>query len=51
VSTIPDLLAPRPQTTTHNPNGHYTLYRIGDAVASRNIHTAILDAYRLCSPI
>ena len=48
---IPGLLATRPQTTTHNPNGHYTLYRIGDAVAGRNIHTAIPDAYRLCSAI
>ena len=27
----------------------YALYRIGDAVASRNIHAAIYDAARLCS--
>jgi hypothetical protein len=27
----------------------FALYRIGDAVSSRNINTAILDAYRLCS--
>lgn len=26
----------------------YRLYRIGDAVASRNIHAAILDALKLC---
>jgi hypothetical protein len=28
-------------------DGSYRLFRIGDAVASRNIHAAILDAYRL----
>lgn len=27
------------------------LYRIGDAISSRNINTAILDAYRLCSSL
>jgi 2,4-dienoyl-CoA reductase-like NADH-dependent reductase (Old Yellow Enzyme family) len=48
---IPDLLALRPQSAVHNPDGSHALYRIGDAVASRNIHTAILDAYRLCSAI
>lgn len=48
---IADLLALRPQSAVHNPDGAYALYRIGDAVASRNIHTAILDAYRLCSAI
>lgn len=30
-----------------NPEGRFTLYRIGDAVASRNIHAAIYDALRL----
>lgn len=29
-----------------NPAGKYVLYRIGDAVASRNIHAAIYDATR-----
>ncbi len=29
----------------------FTLYRIGDAVSSRDIHTAILDASRLCRTI
>jgi len=27
------------------------LYRIGDAVAGRNIHAAIYDALRLCKDI
>ena len=31
-----------------NPDGAYLLYRIGDAVSSRNIHAAIYDALRLC---
>ena len=48
---IPDLLALRPQSARHNPDGSFELYRIGDAVASRNIPAAILDAYRLCSAI
>jgi NADPH-dependent 2,4-dienoyl-CoA reductase/sulfur reductase-like enzyme len=30
----------------HNPDGAFTLYRIGDAVASRNIHAGIYDALR-----
>jgi len=30
-----------------NPEGKFTLYRIGDAVSSRNIHAAIYDALRL----
>ncbi len=29
----------------------YALYRIGDAVAGRNIHAAIYDALRLCKDI
>lgn len=37
----------RAQTLATNPAGRYQLFRIGDAVASRNIHAAILDAYRL----
>lgn len=32
-------------------NKGFELYRVGDAVSSRNIHTAILDSLRLCSAI
>ena len=32
---------------TRNPDGRFILYRIGDAVASRNIHAGIYDAVRL----
>ena len=31
---------------TRDPQGGFTLYRIGDAVASRNIHAGIYDALR-----
>jgi len=44
----PALLAGTPQTVRTNPGGSYQLFRIGDAVASRNIHAAIYDALRLC---
>ncbi len=43
------LLAVRPQTLIRNAEGAYQLFRIGDAVASRNIHAAIYDALRLVS--
>ncbi len=36
-----------PQTLVSNPRGRYRLLRIGDAVASRNIHAAIFDARRV----
>lgn len=41
-------VAGRPQTKQANPSGKFQLFRIGDAVASRNIHAAIYDALRLC---
>ncbi|MGI9053113.1 MAG: FAD-dependent oxidoreductase [Ilumatobacteraceae bacterium] len=41
------LLAGRPQALVTNPDGAFQLFRIGDAVASRNIHAAIYDALRL----
>ncbi len=41
------LLALRPQKVRHNAEGSYQLFRIGDAVTSRNIHAAIYDAFRL----
>jgi N-methyl-L-proline demethylase len=37
-----------PQTVVHEPEARFRLWRIGDAVASRNIHAAIYDALRLC---
>lgn len=43
------LIECRPQETATNPAGKYQLFRVGDAVASRNIHAAIYDSLRLCS--
>ena len=40
------LLKSQPQTLKAQ-QGAFRLFRIGDAVAGRNIHAAILDAYRL----
>ena len=45
------LIAGRPQTVNSNPGGRYRLFRIGDAVASRNIHAAVYDAIRLMKDI
>ncbi|HET7326392.1 MAG TPA: NADH:flavin oxidoreductase [Nocardioidaceae bacterium] len=45
------LLRGRPQQVTRNPDGRFQLFRIGDAVASRNIHAAVFDALRLCLAI
>ncbi|MEO1960189.1 MAG: NAD(P)-binding protein, partial [Paracoccus sp. (in: a-proteobacteria)] len=36
-----------PQDLAPNPAGRFRLFRIGDAVASRNTHAAIYDALRL----
>ena len=44
----PAFIAGRPQWIVRNPDGRFRLFRIGDAVASRNIHAAIYDALRLC---
>jgi hypothetical protein len=41
------LIANAPQTLAPNSDGRFQLFRIGDAVASRNIHAAVYDALRL----
>ncbi len=43
----PALIEIRPQTIERNPEGRYRLFRIGDAVAGRNIHAAVYDGLRL----
>jgi 2,4-dienoyl-CoA reductase-like NADH-dependent reductase (Old Yellow Enzyme family)/thioredoxin reductase len=40
-----------PQAEALNPHGRFQLYRIGDAVASRNVHAAVYDALRLCKDL
>lgn len=51
VVDLDDLLAGRPQTAVTNPDGGYRLFRLGDAVAGRSVHAAVLDAARLCRAI
>jgi 2,4-dienoyl-CoA reductase-like NADH-dependent reductase (Old Yellow Enzyme family)/thioredoxin reductase len=41
----------KPQDLTTNVHGRYQLFRIGDATASRNIHSAIYDARRIALAI
>ena len=41
------LINGRPQEVVRNAAGAFQLFRIGDAVSSRNIHAAIYDALRL----
>ncbi len=45
------LIQGRPQAVRSNPEGAFQLFRIGDAVASRNVHAAIYDALRLCKDL
>jgi 2,4-dienoyl-CoA reductase-like NADH-dependent reductase (Old Yellow Enzyme family)/thioredoxin reductase len=44
---IDAFVAGRPQDRVANEGGRYQLFRIGDAVSSRNIHAAIYDGRRL----
>ncbi|MEQ9490821.1 MAG: NADH:flavin oxidoreductase [Alphaproteobacteria bacterium] len=41
----------RPQEMVTNPDGAYQLFRVGDAVHSRNIHAAIFESRRLCKDL
>ena len=34
-----------------NKNGRYFLYRVGDAISSRNIHASIYDSLRICKDL
>lgn len=45
------LIAGHPQGIASNPEGRFQLFRIGDAVASRNTHAAIYEALRLVKDI
>lgn len=45
------LIAGVPQEVLTNAEGKYKLFRIGDAVSSRNTHAAIYDALRLMKDI
>ena len=39
------------QAVDVNAEGRFALYRVGDAVAGRNIHAAIYDSLRLCKDL
>jgi N-methyl-L-proline demethylase len=45
------LVEGRRQEHERHPDGRFTLFRIGDAVASRNIHAAVYDALRLAKDL
>jgi NADPH-dependent 2,4-dienoyl-CoA reductase/sulfur reductase-like enzyme len=45
------LIEGRPQAIERNPDGAFQLFRIGDAISSRNTHAAIYDALRLLKDI
>lgn len=45
------LVGGRAQEIVVDPAASFLLYRVGDAVASRNIHAAILDSLRLCKDL
>ncbi len=45
------LIDGRPQDLVRNPDGAFQLFRIGDAVSSRNIHAAMYDALRLAKDL
>ncbi|MFF5991183.1 NADH:flavin oxidoreductase [Prauserella flavalba] len=45
---VDELLRVVAQPPGPNADGLFRLYRVGDAVSSRSIHSAVLDAFRLC---
>jgi 2,4-dienoyl-CoA reductase-like NADH-dependent reductase (Old Yellow Enzyme family) len=42
------LIGSRPQRLVRNRDSRFQLFRVGDAVSSRNIHAALYDSLRLC---
>ncbi|HET6158428.1 MAG TPA: NADH:flavin oxidoreductase [Dongiaceae bacterium] len=42
------MIANRPQALVRNKAGRFQLFRVGDAVSSRNIHAALYESLRLC---
>ena len=49
VTNIDSLLANQPQPGLDSDG--FALFRIGDAVSSRSLHAALLDAYRLATTL
>ncbi len=48
---IRSLMQGRRQDINDNDQGRFQLFRVGDAVASRNIHASIYDSLRLCKDL
>ena len=48
VTDLTALLDQQPQPRNIHPAAPFELHRVGDAVASRNVHAAVLDSFRLC---
>ena len=51
ITNIDALISGKVQDEVRNPDGGYQLFRVGDAVSSRNIHAAIYDSLRLCKDL
>jgi len=45
------LISGNTQNLVNNPEGNFQLFRVGDAIASRNVHSAIYDSLRLCKDL
>ncbi len=45
------LVEGRPQPISPAPGSAYLVYRIGDAVSSRDIHAAVFDGHRIARPL
>jgi hypothetical protein len=48
ITDVSALIAGEGQNMPKQNEDGFSLFRVGDAVACRNIHAAILDARRLC---
>ena len=51
VTDIDALINIEPQPYKLGDDGGYLLYRVGDAVSSRSVHAALLDAYRITAAL
>ena len=45
------LISAEPQSVVNNSEGDFSLFRVGDAVTSRNIHGALYESVRLCKDL
>ena len=45
------LIGAESQSVVNNSEGEFSLFRVGDAVTSRNIHGALYESVRLCKDL